>query len=206
MAANLRHQTDERRRDLASGAAAREKACRFGYRLRQYGANREIAGLQDSSIPIIRVLNIGVREMNGLVGTGSTTKGKDLEAGECGSGVGQVLPLKPANVGIERSMIVVENGNSTGRLEIPKAPPAAPARTAMLLCMRRLSLSGLPAKLRKAKSSPLLTAASAALFAISAMFPGSNDPMAFACRPRSELSRIARLVRSRSYTARSKAC
>ena len=28
---------------------------------------------------------------------------------------------------IERSMIVVEKGNSTGRLEIPNAPPAAPA-------------------------------------------------------------------------------
>src|SRR5450631_1943261 len=47
MAADLFNQTDKRRRNLASSAAHGKIACRFGVRLRQYGANREIAGFQD---------------------------------------------------------------------------------------------------------------------------------------------------------------
>src|SRR6202040_4349569 len=45
MSADLRHQADKRRRSLARGSAAGEIACRFGYRLRQNGAKREIACL-----------------------------------------------------------------------------------------------------------------------------------------------------------------
>jgi hypothetical protein len=98
--------------------------------------------------------------------------------------------------------MVVEKGSSTGRLEKPNAPPAAPAKTARLLCIRRLSRSGFPARLRSEKLSPLLMAALAALFAISEMLAGMIDPMALTCRPMIALKRIARLVRSSSRMAR----
>jgi hypothetical protein len=110
-------------------------------------------------------------------------------------------PSPRAMSAIERNMMVVEKGSSTGRLEKPNAP-AAPAKTARLLCIRRLSRSGFPARLRSEKLSPLLMAASAALFAISEMLAGMIDPMALTCRPMIALKRIARLVCSSSRMAR----
>jgi hypothetical protein len=62
MSADLRHQADKRRRGLARGSTAGEIACRFGYRLRQNGAKREIACFQGSAVAKMRVRNIVVQK------------------------------------------------------------------------------------------------------------------------------------------------
>src|ERR1700730_10628383 len=99
MAADLCYQADNNRRCLANSATTREIARRFAHRLRQNGANREIAGFQDSSVTEIRNVNIGLWTRNSLAGTGPAAEGKDLEAGKRGSRIGQVLPLGTTNVG-----------------------------------------------------------------------------------------------------------
>ncbi len=113
---NLGDELQQDGRPFVEDAAFGDEAGGFGHRLGEHASNGEVSALRC------------VRR------SGPPAQCEDLDAGKGSFRIGQVLALARAMSAIERSMMTVETGSSTGSAASPNVPPAAPDAVASARC------------------------------------------------------------------------